>query len=68
MTVAGEADDGSDPFVVDDTSPETAADDPPCAYAAMTHSMSLGTGGSSPVSPVRTPDCPGQGKPDRSVC
>ncbi|MCX4826084.1 hypothetical protein OG883_41175 [Streptomyces sp. NBC_01142] len=28
MTVAGEADDGSEPFVVDDTSPETAADDP----------------------------------------
>lgn len=41
----------------------------PGARAAMTHSMSLRTGGSSPVSPVRTPGCPGQGgKPDRSVC
>jgi hypothetical protein len=46
-----------------------AAPPRPGARAAMTPSMSLRTGGSSPVSPVRTPGCPGQGgKPDRSVC
>lgn len=46
-----------------------AAPPRPSARTAMTHSLSLRTGGSSPVSPVRTPGCPGQGgKPDRSVC